>query len=95
MELIEKFYKKIDNDSGYDNLSMAQDLAEIAKEHCTKQCNIADFRNSVTITIPLEIAETLHGLVDGCMGSSDDDSFNKEMDIVRKKLDKEIDKHYV
>jgi hypothetical protein len=51
-------------------------------------------RRSVTITIPLHIAETLHGLVDGSMGSSEDDLFSEEMDIVRKKLDKAIDKHY-
>jgi len=51
-------------------------------------------RRSVTITIPLHIAETLHGLIDGSMGTSEDDLFSEEMDVVRKKLDKGIDKHY-
>ena len=42
MDLIEKFFRRIDSDSGYDNLSMAQDLVEIAKEYYTKKCNIGD-----------------------------------------------------
>lgn len=49
---------------------------------------------SVRIQIPLEIAETLHGLVDGCIGSSEDDLFTEEMAVVVKRLQKAIDKHY-
>jgi len=56
--------------------------------------NIPDVRRSVTITLPLDIAETLQGLVDGCNGSSEDEDFSREMRIVLKKLDKAISKHY-
>ena len=48
----------------------------------------------VTITLPLDIVETLQGLVDGCNGSSEDDEFSRQMNIVLKKLDKAISKHY-
>lgn len=47
---------------------------------------------SVTITIPLHIAETLQGLVDGCIGSAEDMAFVEEMNIVLDKLDKSINK---
>ena len=56
--------------------------------------NKGDVRRSVTITLPLDIAETVHGLIDGCVGSSDDDEFTRQMQIVLKKLDKKISKHY-
>ena len=49
---------------------------------------------SITITLPLHIAETLHGLIDGCIGTSGDDGFTKQMSVVRKKLEKEFTKHY-
>ena len=51
-------------------------------------------RRSVTITIPLEVAETLQGLIDGSIGSSDSDEFNKQMVVVLKKLDRQVSKHY-
>jgi hypothetical protein len=51
-------------------------------------------RHSITITLPLDIAETLYGLVDGRNGSSDDEDLSKQMNIVLKKLDKSISKHY-
>lgn len=58
------------------------------------QSNIGAVRRSVTITLPLDIAETLQGLVDGCNGSSEDDEFSRQMNIVLKKLDRGISKHY-
>jgi hypothetical protein len=64
------------------------------QEHKNKALNIADVRRSVTITIPLEVAETLQGLIDGSIGSSDSNYFNKEMAVVLKKLDKQVSKHY-
>ena len=51
-------------------------------------------RRSVTITLPLDIAETLQSLVDGSNGSSEDDEFSNQMRVVLKKLDKAISKHY-
>ena len=56
--------------------------------------HLQNVRRSVTITIPLDIAETLQGLIDGCIGSSEDDEFTKQMKVVLKKLDKSISKHY-
>ena len=58
------------------------------------QSNIGAVRRSVTITLPLDIAETLQGLVDGCNGSSEDEEFSRQMNIVLKKLDRVISKHY-
>ena len=55
---------------------------------------IADVRRSVTITMPLDIAETLHALIDGSIGTSDDDEFNRQMMSVRDKLERRINKHY-
>ncbi len=60
-------------------------------EHKLKQSKIA---RNVTITIPLGIAETLQGLIDGCIGTSESDEFNKEMSIVLKKLDRQVNKRY-
>jgi hypothetical protein len=57
--------------------------------------HLQNVRRSVTITIPLDIAETLQGLIDGSIGGSDDDEFNRQMSIVLKKLDKAVNKHYV
>lgn len=51
-------------------------------------------RRSVTITLPLDIAETLQALIDGSIGTSDNDDFNTQMAIVLKKLDKSVSKHY-
>lgn len=51
-------------------------------------------RRSVTISITLEAAETLQGLIDGSIGSSDSDDFNEQMALVLKKLDKQVSKHY-
>ena len=51
-------------------------------------------RRSVTITFPLDIAETLQALIDGSIGTSDNDDFNEQMAIVLKKLDKAVSKHY-
>ncbi len=36
-ELVEKFLKRIDADSGYDNISLAQDLVEIVEQLQQKQ----------------------------------------------------------
>lgn len=58
------------------------------------QLHLQNVRRSVSITIPLDIAETLQGLIDGCIGSSEDDEFAKQMKIVLRKLDKAISKHY-
>ena len=51
-------------------------------------------RRSVTITIPLEVAETLQCYIDGGIGSSEDDEFTREMKIVLKRLDRQVSKHY-
>lgn len=48
----------------------------------------------VTIKLRLEVAETLHSLIDGCLGTSDSDEFNAEMIPLRDMLEKEIAKHY-
>jgi hypothetical protein len=37
MKLETKFGNRIDSDSGYDNLKLAQDLVTIAEKHYTKQ----------------------------------------------------------
>ena len=49
---------------------------------------------TVTISIRLDIAETLHSLIDGCIGCSDSDEFNEQMIPVRNKLERRIKKHY-
>ena len=41
MKLETKFGNRIDSDSGYDNLKLAQDLVTIAEKHYTKQLFIA------------------------------------------------------
>ena len=49
---------------------------------------------SVRIQMPLEYAETLHGLIDGVIGSCDDDELARQLTTIFKKLDKGIKKHY-
>ena len=51
-------------------------------------------RNSVTVTIPLDIAETLQAFLDGGIGTSADDEFTRKMSIVLKKLNKQVAKYY-
>ncbi len=51
-------------------------------------------RRSVSITIPLEIAETLVAYISGGLGTSDDDEFSRQMKIVQDKLDKSMARHY-
>ncbi|TZF84533.1 hypothetical protein FW774_05970 [Pedobacter sp. BS3] len=46
-------------------------------------------RRSVTITMSLEVAETLHSFIDGGIGVSDSDDFNAEMIPLRDKLDRD------
>ena len=55
---------------------------------------VHDVSGSVRIQIPLYIAETLYGLLDGVTGSTDDDVLIEEMSIVQKRLQKQIDKNY-
>ena len=49
---------------------------------------------SVRIQMPLEYAETLHGLINGVIGSCDDDELVRQLTTIFKKLDKGIKKHY-
>ena len=58
------------------------------------QLTIPRVKRSVTITLPLDIAETLQALIDGSIGTSDNDDFNEQMTFVLKKLDKQVSKHY-
>lgn len=51
-------------------------------------------KKTVTITIPLDIAETLQGFISGGIGSSDCDDFSEQMGSVEKKLINKISKHY-
>ena len=46
----------------------------------------------IKISIPIHIAETLQGFLDGGIGSSFDDEFSKQMKVVLDKLDKQINK---
>lgn len=63
MNLVQKFAKRIDNDSGYDNLLLAQDLAKIAKEHYAKQCNTTDVEEqNKKLKNFVEYCEKEHGL---------------------------------
>lgn len=52
-------------------------------------------KRSFTITLTLDIAETLFALIDGSIGCSDSDEFNRQMIPVRDKLERRINKHYV
>ena len=45
---------------------------------------------AITIRIPIDVAETLHALIDSSIGSSGDDDFVYEMMPVRKLLEKKI-----
>ena len=60
----------------------------------TKPLKQPAVRRSVTITIPLDVAETLLARIDSSVGTSDNDEFNKQMDVVLKKLERAISKHY-
>lgn len=51
-------------------------------------------RRSVTITMSLEVAETLHSFIDGGISVSNSDDFNAEMIPLRDKLERKIKKHY-
>lgn len=51
-------------------------------------------RRTVTITMGLDIAETLHGFIDGAIGTSESDDFNEQMIPLRDKLTRRIKKHY-
>lgn len=66
----------------------------MSKKNESKPLRQPAVRRSVTITIPLDIAETLQALIDGSIGTSDNDDFNAQMAIVLKKLDKSVSKHY-
>ena len=66
----------------------------MSKNNESKPLKQPAVRRSVTITIPLDIAETLQALIDGSIGTSDNDDFNAQMAIVLKKLDKSVSKHY-
>ena len=65
----------------------------MSKNNESKPLKQPAVRRSVTITIPLDIAETLQALIDGSIGTSDNDDFNAQMAIVLKKLDKSVSKH--
>lgn len=64
------------------------------KKEQNEQCTIPVVRRSVRIQIPLDVAETLHGFIDGGIGTSECDDFTKEMSLVNKRLEKAINKHY-
>jgi hypothetical protein len=51
-------------------------------------------RKSVKLLMPLHVAETLHGFIDGGIGTSEDDEFSKQMKPLIKKLEKEFDRIY-
>lgn len=46
----------------------------------------------ITITMDIEIAETLHGLLDGCLGTSEDQGFNEQIQPLRNSLEKKINR---
>ena len=69
-------------------------MTKVSKKSQTKQSCKTGVRRSVTITLPLDIAETLQALIDGSIGTSDNDDFNEQMAIVLNKLDKAVSKHY-
>ena len=66
----------------------------MSKKNETKTLKQPAVRRSVTITIPLDVAETLLARIDSSVGTSDNDEFNKQMDVVLKKLERAISKHY-
>lgn len=49
----------------------------------------------ITITLPLDIAQTVQGFVDGCVGLAEDMEFVEQMNIVLNKLEKSINRSYV
>ena len=72
-------------------IRFAEEYAKLKTDAVLPQ---ADVRRSVTITIPLDVAETLLARIDSSVGTSDNDEFNKQMDVVLKKLERAISKHY-
>jgi hypothetical protein len=46
----------------------------------------------ISITIPLNVAETLEGLIDGAIGTADCDEFVSEMKQVLKALEKSFNR---
>ncbi len=66
----------------------------MSKKNETKPLKQPAVRRSVTITIPLDVAETLLARIDSSVGTSDNDEFNKQMDVVLKKIERAISKHY-
>lgn len=66
-------------------------VSKLAQKLKVPKTNI---KSNITITIPLEVAETLQGFIDSGIGSSGDDEFTRQMKIVLKKLDKVVLKHY-
>jgi hypothetical protein len=59
MNLQEEFYYRIDNDNGYDNKKLGDDLIAIAKNHLSKQFVMSGVRFSLP-TDPMKLAEYLH-----------------------------------
>jgi hypothetical protein len=51
MELLKQFAERIDNDNGYDNLTMAKDLIQIAKEFYDKQQGNEEYEEKTDIEI--------------------------------------------
>lgn len=47
MNLQEEFYYRIDNDNGFDNKKLGDDLISIAKKHLSKQFDISGVRLSL------------------------------------------------
>lgn len=47
-----------------------------------------------TMTLNIEALETLSGLLDGCMGTSDSDDFNEDIRPIIRKIDNAIKKYY-
>jgi hypothetical protein len=47
----------------------------------------------ITMTIPLDVALTLVSLLDGSIGTADDDEFVKQMQPIIAKLDRRIIKY--
>lgn len=52
-------------------------------------------KTKITIQIPIEIAETLQGLIDGCIGTSGDDCFSEQMKKFLSALDEKVNNYYL
>lgn len=48
----------------------------------------------ITITLPVEVADTLLGLLDGCIGTSENDDFNEQMKPIVNQIKKKIKSFY-